>query len=650
MDRRLLRYYEQELGHLQGMAREFAREHPKIAARLAIDDLREECVDPYVERLLEGFAFLAARVQLKLDAEFPRFTQNLLQAVFPHYLAPTPSMCVVEFTPDYGDAELAGGYSLPRGSTLRSIIGKGDRTTCDYRSAHDVLLYPMRLTQAQYYTRDVGVLNLGSVASPAGTVRGAMRIRLAATAGLTMSRLQLDRLVLNFRGETRVAGRIYEQVFGHCRGVIVRSVPEAGSRVSAYAQFFDPSSVERVGFEEDEALLPYDSRSFQGYRLLQEYFAFPQRFLFAAVTGLRSALVHCETSEVDLVFLFDQEKPELENVVETGHVGLYCTPAVNLFPKRADRIFITERFSELQVIPDRTRPLDFEVYSVTSVTGIGAQAEDQTVFRPFYAARDTDSGGASTGAYFAVNRVPRTMTEREQRAGRRTTSYGGSDVYLSLVDAANAPYSEDIRQLSIETMCTNRDLPIHIVLGNMDTHFTLDVGAPVSATRVMVGPTAPRASHVDARPGQSEGDLSWRLISHLSLNYLSICDTTSSAGGSSGPAEGAAALRDILRLYSDRGDPSMRKQVDGVKSVRVEPITRRITTPGPIVFGRGLEVGIVLDQANFEGGSGFVLGAVLDHFFARYVSMNSFTETVIYSAGREELMRWPARMGRRSLL
>nr|HRJ50609.1 type VI secretion system baseplate subunit TssF [Phycisphaerales bacterium] len=164
MDRRLLRYYEQELRHLQGMAREFAREYPKIASRLAIDDLQDTCVDPYVERLLEGFAFLSARVQLKLDAEFPRFTQNLLQAVFPHYLAPTPSMCVVEFTPDYGDPELAAGYRIPRGSTLRSIIGKSDRTGCEYRTAHDVSLYPLKIIQAQYYPRDVGVLDLGRAA------------------------------------------------------------------------------------------------------------------------------------------------------------------------------------------------------------------------------------------------------------------------------------------------------------------------------------------------------------------------------------------------------------------------------------------------------------------------------------------------------
>jgi type VI secretion system protein ImpG len=649
MDRRLLRYYEQELRHLQGMAREFAREYPKVAARLAIDDLEDTCVDPYIERLLEGFAFLAARVQLKLDAEFPRFTQNLLQAVFPHYLAPTPSMCVVEFTPDYGDAELAGGYLLPRGSSLRSILGKGDRTTCDYRTAHDVRLFPIKISEVQYYTRDVGVLDLGQSISSVGPVRGALRIRLNATAGLSISKIQMDRLVLNLRGGGMIPMRLYEQIHGRCKGVVVRSVLPPGARGTRTTDFLPASSVQRVGFEEDEALLPYDSRSFQGYRLLHEYFSFPQRFLFAAVDGVRRAFERCPHDQVEIIFLFSEESPELENVVQAEHIGLHATPAINLFPKRADRIFITERFSEFHVLPDRTRPLDFEVYAVTNVTGIGSQAEDQTVFRPFYAARDSDAGGGSTGAYFATNRVPRALSEREQRAGRRS-SYAGSDVYLSLVDSSNAPYAQEIRQLSIETLCTNRDLPLHMPVGRTDSDFTLDVGAPVSATTVVAGPTAPRASHIDPKPGQSEGDLSWRLISHLSLNYLSLSDTNQSGGGSSPATEGAAALRDILRLYGDRGDPVVRNQVDGVRSVKVAPITRRIQTPGPIVFGRGLEVNVAMDVANFEGTGCFLLGAVLDHFFARYVSINSFTETVVTGSERETVMRWPARIGRRSVL
>jgi type VI secretion system protein ImpG len=668
MDRRLLRYYEQELRHIRGMAREFAREYPKVASRLAIDDMQDTCVDPYVERLLEGFAFLTARVQLKLDAEFPRFTQNLLETVFPHYLAPTPSMCVVEFTPDYGDAGLAEGYTIPRGTAMRSLLGKGEQTACEYRTSQDVTLLPLKVSEARYYTRDLGLLDLGSEITGGGGAgssgrrgasRAALRVRLSATAGLTLSKIALDRLVIHLRGGGMTAMRLFEQIHGRCRGVVVRPVVPTTARSSRWTQVLPASSVSRVGFEEDESLLPYDARSFQGYRLLHEYFTFPQRFLFAGIGGLGEQLSRCQTSEADVILLFGEESSELEGSVDATNIGLHSTPAVNLFPKRADRIFVTERFFEHHVTPDRTRPLDFEVYSVLGVTGYGAQAEEQTAFRPFYAVRDADGTAGASGAYFAVSRVPRALSEREQRAGKRS-SYGGSDVYLSLVDSNNAPYSEEIRQIGVETLCTNRDLPLSMPLGRGTTDFTLDIGAPASSVRVVAGPTAPRASHIEPKPGQTEGEASWRLISHLSLNYLSMSDATGAGeGGGSSPGSvsiagvkspGAAALRDILRLYGDRGDPVVRKQIEGIRGVRVSPVTRRVASPGPIVFGRGLEVEVSVDEANFEGTGAFLLGAVLDQFFARYVSLNSFTETVISSVDRGEIMRWTARLGRRAIL
>jgi len=345
---------------------------------------------------------------------------------------------------------------------------------------------------------------------------------------------------------------------------------------------------------------------------------------------------------------------DLESVIDKSHVGLFATPAINLFPKRADRIFISERFSEFHVIPDRTRPLDFEVYSVLGITGYGARADEQTLFRPFYSARDTDMG--TGGAYFGVSRVPRAQSEQEKR-GKRRSSYAGSDVYVSLVDSANQPYSADLRQLAVDTLCTNRDLPLEMSVGRGPTDFTLDIGAPVASVRVVAGPTKPRPSHVEPRGNQPEGEAAWRLISHLSLNYLSLTDAAAApsasaprAGSAQVEGEGAGALREILRLYADNGDAAIQKQVEGVRNVAVRSITRRVPTPGPIVFGRGLEVTVTLDELSFEGTGIFLLGAVLEQFFARYVTINSFTETVIVSTERGEIMRWPARLGRSPLL
>ncbi|MBX3382429.1 MAG: type VI secretion system baseplate subunit TssF [Phycisphaeraceae bacterium] len=658
MDRRLIRYYDRELRHLQTVAKEFAREFPKIAGRLALEDF--PCVDPYVERLLEGSAFLAARVQLKLDAEFPRFTQNLLETVYPHYLAPTPSMCVVRFQPDRGEAGLADGYQIPRGTTLRSAPSK-DVASCEYRTAHDLSLWPVEIVETRYYTRDAGALDLATdwnagrdapqrhpqLAAP-GAVRAALRIRLRTTAGLTWNKVAMRDLILYLRGGDATPARLYEALFAHARAVVIRPVPvglKRGNWQHTASPDGRPMAIHQVGFSAQEALIPYDDRSFQGYRLLHEYFAFPQRFLFAKISDVSGALRRCDGDMIDVIIPLSQENPELEGAVENDNIALHCTPAINVFPKRADRIFVSDSANEFQIIPDRTRPLDYEVYRVGRVTGFTTGGEER-VFRPFYSATDADGDDMrEAGAYFATHRVPRALSDRERRQGPRA-SYTGSEVYVSIVDASAAPYSTDIRQLAVETLCTNRDLPLQMPVGKSKTDFTLDVGAPVEHVRVVTGPTPPRPSH-------AEGDTSWRLISHLTLNYLSITDDRHDPQDTSDALTqrlGSAALRDLLKLYGDIGDPAIRKQIEGVRAVSAEPITRRLPSPGAVAFGRGLQVTVTLEESMFEGLGVFILGAVLDQFFARYVSINSFTETAVRTTERGEIMRWSARVGHRPLL
>lgn len=626
MDRRILRYTERELQYLREMGAEFAREFPVVAGRLALDVV--PCPDPYVERLLEGFAFLAARVHLKLDAEFPRFTQSLLETVYPHYLGPTPSMCVLQFQPRLDDPALAEGSPIPRGSKVRSVLGRGEQTACEYRTAHDISLWPVRLTEAGYFTRDLASLEI-----PAQDLAGAkagIRLRFECTAGLTFDKIALDDLTLYLKGSGDTQSRLYEQCLAHGRRVVIQPV----RRPAPWRHALPASSIRQVGFGDEHALLPVTARSFQGYRLLHEYFALPDRFFFIQLAGLRGGLKRCIESHVDVVILLNQADLALENAVTAESFLLGCTPAINLFPKRADRIQISDRFSEFQVIPDRTRPRDYEVYQVLSVTGHGARAEQQQDFSPFYAARDFGPD-EKQGAYFTVQRVPRVASEKEQRQGKRS-SYAGGETYLSIVDAKAAPYRPDLRELSIETLCTNRDLPLFVAVGRGPTDFTIDFGAPVDVVKCVSGvPTQPRASH-------AEGELAWRAISHLSLNYLSLAD--------SDQRQGAAGLRDLLRLYGDATDPATRRQIEGVRSVQTKPLTRRVVAPGPIAFARGLEVTVTFDDLMFEGRGVFLLGAVLDQFFAKYVSINSFTETVIRSPDRGEVMRWPARIGKRQIL
>ena len=625
MDPRLLKYYNRELLFLREMGAEFAREFPKIAGRLGIDGL--EVADPYVERLLEGVGLLTARIQLRMDAEFPNFTQHLLEMAYPHYLAPNPSMAVVRFQPDLTEGSLAGGFVLPRATVLRSIRGKGEQTACEYRTAHEVILWPIALEAVHYFSRNEAMLDFPNVPG----VRAGLRFRLKTTAGLTFDKLALDTLPLYLCGQDQTRFRLLEQLLSSAVAVVVRPAVRTEGRQT----ILDATRIRRVGYDDAQALLPVTRRSFQGYRLLDEYFAFPDRFLFAEVTGLKAAVQHCPGTELELLVLFSRSDRQLENLVNVEDFALFCTPAINLFPKRADRIHLSEETEELHVVPDRTRPLDFEVYGVTRAVGYGAAGDSGREFLPFYSVNEhTRADAAQT--FYTARRVPRMLSSKQQREGARS-SYIGSEVFLSLVDGRGGPFGAGLKQLGVETLCTNRDLPLHMPLGRANTDMTLEASAPVVAVRVLSGPSKPKPS-----AALLTSELGWRLINHLSLNYLSLTDTNET--------EGAAALRELLTLYADLGEVHLTKQIEGVRSVSSRPIVRRMPISGPIMYGRGLEISLLFDESSFEGSGVFLLASVLEEFFARYTSINSFTETVLRTLERGEIARWPLRIGRRHRL
>ena len=619
MDPRLLRYYNRELQHVREMGGEFAREYPKIAGRLGMEGT--EVADPYVERLLESFAFLAARVQLKIDSEFPDFTQNLMELVYPDYLAPLPAMAVAQFNPIPEEGALADGMVVPRDTSLRSITGKGDRTACEFRTGQDVTFWPVEITEAKYYgsagalaTIDVERLN---------NVRAGVRLRLHTTGGLAFKDLSIDRLMVFLKGTGQVPHRLYEQLLGNTVGVLIR--PQG--KVRSWRDYLPSSIIRAAGFRSSEALLPPSRRSFEGYRYLREYFAFPDRFLFVEFSELQQSLAKCESTELEIVFLFSRRDAELDNVVDREHFALNCAPIINLFPKRADRIHLAGRDHEYHIVPDRTRPMDFEVWSATEVMGYGTSSDPEQVFHPFYACHDQTALGEN--AFYTVRRQPRRVSSRQRKKGTRS-SYIGSETFIAIVDPNCAPYRSELRQLGLKTMCTNRDLALQMPLGQGQTDFTLDTGAAVESIRCVAGPTKPK-------PSFAGGDITWRLVSHLSLNYLSLVDDH---GG-----DGAHAMRSLLNLYADEHDQAAQRQIEGVRNIRTCSVNERIPTDGPIAFGRGLEVTLTCDESAFEGVGVYLLGEVLKEFFAKYVSVNSFTKTVLESTERGEVMRWAPKLG-----
>ncbi len=619
MDARLLDYYNQELAYIREVGREFAHTYPKVAGRLGM--VEGETADPYVERLLEGFAFLSARIHLKIDAEFPRFSQRLLEVLYPHYLAPTPSMCVVEI-PYEGEpaGDIAQGLSLPRGTVLRSRPAGADGTRCDFVTGHDVVVWPIRLVDAvaSSPTEDLMVPGVRNIAAAVSVIRLKFK---AQTAG-ALKRCDLDSLCLFLGGEQRVASHLYQLLVDRCVAVLVSD--GQGGRWQPLA----PGAIAAEGFRADQALLPADTRVFQGYRLLHEYFAFPARFHFCSIGGLRRAAASLQGDEFEMAILLDRNLDALAASIDHSSFVLNCTPAVNLFPYHAGRVMLSLGEFEHHIVPDRTRPLDFEIYRVDAVQGFDRGNMPLTSFRPFYQSLDSDA--RPDGAYYSVRRENRRLSETAERNGKRS-GYLGSEVFLSLVDGAESPWHESIEQLSIALLATNRDLPALMpVSGHHD--FTIDSSSQLAFANILRGPTKPR-------PSIAERELTWRLISHLSLNYLALKDLDET--------NGAVAIRELLGLYGALADPLVARHGESIESSLVRPVTRRLPGDGPLVYGRGVNIALTVDDSAFAGHSPFLFGSVLEQYFSRHVSINLFTELTLIGKQSGQIAYWGPRWGGR---
>jgi type VI secretion system protein ImpG len=513
--------------------------------------------------------------------------------------------------------------TIPRGSILRTPLGKGEHTASVFTTAHAVTLWPLAVTEVKYLSGSGSLTGAGSAGG--GPVRAAIRLRLRTAPGVKMNQLPIERLRVFIKATPDLAAQLYEQIAANTVGYYVRAPGSVKVRPA--------DAVRAAGFDEDEALLPTPRRGFDGYRLLQEYFAFPDRFLFFDIEQLRGALADCTGEEAEIFLTLDRVQASLENALDPSQFRLNCTPIVNLFRHAPDRVYVDAAATEHHLVPDRNRPMDFEVYDIERVAGVNAAGEVLEEIRPIYLSSH-QSGVERSQPYYSLQRRARLLSTRQQQSGTRT-NYIGTEVFLSLSDARGRPVDAEIAQLDVHALCTNRDLPIRVAFGKGRTDFQLEGTAPLEGIRCIAGPSTPRAS-------PAFGDAAWNIISHLSLNYLSLIE--------SDPHQGARMLRELLALYADPKDPAAARQIEGVMQVGYAPVVRRIPIPGPMSFARGLEITLTLDDAAFEGAGVLPLASVLERFFARYVSLNSFAQTRVRSAARGDLKRWPVRTGARQPL
>ncbi len=608
--------YDRELQYLREMGREFADRYPKVGRRLGLH--AGEVADPHVERLLEGVAFLAARVHLKIDSEFGTFVDGLVDLVAPHLTAPRPAAMIARFEPDDDKGSLAEGVVVPRGTSLRSSV-PGSRTACDFRTTREFTLWPLQVVGAEYVSRQSP---RSSEIPGIGAAGCAISLSFRVTAGLRTDALAVEALPLQLNGDAGQAERLFELLVVGTTRVLVRD--DVTGRVVSVAD----GHVEPLGFEDDESLFPLDPRTSRGHRLLAEYFLLPAKFASVCVRGLGEAVRGLATDRWSLLLLPEGEDSALERRVTPRDLELFCTPAVNLFPKRADRIRTAPETREYHVLPDRSRPTDFEVWQIRSVTGFDRRLDDGV---PFVPAHGVDPRTLGCGVYGKERRprVPSERVRREQPAERDL----GTEVFLTLTAPEGGLPADLPGQLSVETFCTNRDLAARLPHG---CDFGVDVALPVARITAAVGPTPPRPPLVFG--GRETG---WKFLSHLSLNHLSLLDDESS--------DGPAALVELLQLYCDPDDRPARRQLEGVLAITARNVVRRLPIRGPLVHGRGLEIDVRCDEESFPGRRAVPFVSVLERFLSEYVSLNSFTRTVL-TTQRGEVHRWPIRTGRRPTL
>ncbi len=608
----LLLYYERELSFLRRMGAQFAEQYPKIAARLNLEP--DKCEDPHVERLLEAFAFLAARIHLKMDDEFPEITEALLNIIYPHFLRPVPSMTIVDFRMNPAQAQIGTGMKIERGAVLSSRPIGG--IPCKFRTCYDVYLWPASIVAADWRSVD-------RLQPPvkAGDAVAALRMELKTWRDLTFAQAPPDPLRIFINGESGMVHALYELLCSRLVRILVRD-PTPGSRLAPVS--LGPDALRPLGFAEDETMLPNPRRSFEGYQLLQDYFVFPEKFFFLDLTGLKAAMQGFK-NRAEIIFLIAPfEQAERRQTLEVGisekTFHLSSTPVVNLFRQTAEPILITQRRFEYPIIPDVRRPHATEIFSVDEVLSVRPDTQETIRFQPFYSYRH-ETAGQRQKAFWIASR--RSSARRDDE---------GTEMVLSLVDLDQRPIVPDLDSLTVHLTCTNRDLPSRLPFGVETGDFEIEGSIPVESIVALRKPTP------TLRPPTGRSSL-WRLISHLSLNYLSLV------------TEGKEALQEILRLYDFTRSSYTAKQIDGIVQLESRPHFARLVSENGISFARGTRVDMLLDEDHFVGGGVYLFASVLEHFLGLYVTLNSFSQLCVSTRQRKEVLRlWPPRAGRKILL
>jgi type VI secretion system protein ImpG len=608
MRQRFLELYERELGYLRQMGDEFGKKYPAVAGRLLLE--ADRCGDPHVERLLEAFSFLAARIHLRLEDDLPELTEGFLDIVYPDYLRPIPALSIAEFRTDESGTSGSSAVIVPAGSELRTRRTV-DGMPCRFRTSYPLELWPLEVAECTWHRPE-------QLPSPprVANASAVLRLVLRGYKDVVPSKLNMDRLTFYLAGEKAIGLTLYELLSRNLLQILVRTP----SRPAHDPIALNPASLRPMGFSPEESLLPQSARSLQGYRLLQEYFSFPEKFLFFGLENLHPAISAIASQEMEILFYLGAfDRPERFETLESGvspqTVRLGCTPVVNLFGQLAEPILITQRQHEYPIVPGAREEQYHEAYAVESVTATNPARRSSTTLRPLFE------------HHFRPDSDETRIFWRTSRRQSRIDDQRPSTLYLSIVDVDGLVAEPGAEVLTAQCLWTNHNLPSRLTFGDEDGDFELESGTRIGTIRALHRPTP-------TCPPPGGAVQIWRLISQLSLNHLSL------------NSAGLAAFQEILRLHNFTGAPHLDKQIRGIVSMQSRRQIALLQSDFGGVAARGTGVEMELDEASFAGGGAYLFSAVIDRFLGLYVSMNSFSQLSVRSNMRKEVLgEWPPRAG-----
>ena len=646
MNRDFLEAYNRELALLYEGAKEFAEDYPGIAERLG--GLTQDNLDPAVAGLLEGAAFMAARVQLKLDTEFETFTSELLDQLLPNFMAPTPSAILVQAEPNFADDELEKGKGFAPGSYLDArYVDRDQRISCRFRLSSELRLWPLRLQAARFVAGATAFQAMGLDVGR-GTAGGLiLSFQRPATGGAAegapgkpIAPLKLDSLPVHLVGDPAEMIAVYEQLFTSVSRVTLRWLDARGDPVF---MALPPGAIEQIGFDDDEAIFAEDTRVFRGFTLLREFFLFPQKFLGFRLNGLSAVLPRVQGSAFDVLIEMENLRPNLPARITTDNFRLHAAPAVNLFEENCSTVKLDTLRHEYLVQADSSPASHYEVHRIREVFAYFADVKTKVPVHPLYGV-PSDVIQPREALFYTARPRPRRLSAKERRFGK-VQGYSGTETLISIYEPGHLESEERVKRLQIKLLCSNRHLAqsLPIAQGGADFRMNDDTNLQM---RCIAGPTNPRESVTElekAAPHRATaGPVHWRLLSYLTLNYLGLDNR--------GSRDQGAALRELLSLFTDISAQISERQLQGLKAVSARPVTRTIRRGGGYHAARGTEVTLQFDERAFEGSGVFLLGAVLDRFLADYASVNSFTQVVIRSDQRGVIKTWAPRTGQGPLL